>query len=649
MAVTATILAGAFAVVAQGAAAKPRKANPRLHAFGSCGTLLTYARRNGVRLIRTGGTGGGIPLPPRGVGGGGGADEDGGSGGGAIGGPTPVAAPAPARGEGGNSQTNLQEAGVDEPDIVKTVGSRLYAVAGDRLHAIDAGTSPPVRLGSVKLPGYGHELLVHGDRALVFSEAGGGVPLAMARAARASGVAPVSRWLSRTLLTEIAIADPGAMRVLRTLDVEGSYLSARLTGSTARVVVSSTPRGLSMPDVSDDATWSQIRRRWRRSVHRSRTSKWLPAAVLREHRSGRKRARALVRCRQVKRARVFSGLDTVSVLTIDMERGLPAVDVDALMTDADTVYASENRLFVATERWLGADPSRREAADLSATGLHGFSTGKEGSTTYVGSGEVPGYLLNQWSLSEKDGILRVATTDQPPWDSRRDTESSLRTLEERDGRLVELGRVGGMGKGERIYAVRYIGDAAYVVTFRQTDPLYTIDLSDPRNPRRMGELKVPGYSAYLHPVGDGRLLGVGQDADSRGRTLGVQLSLFDVSDLRAPTRLAKHSFERYSYTEVEEDHHAFLWWEPERLAVIPVVSYGENFDEERSFASAFRIGPTAIEPVAHVFHPPRAEGYADPFRRSVVVGSRLLLLSDAGVLSTAVSAPGPGDFVSLRG
>jgi hypothetical protein len=266
----------------------------------------------------------------------------------------------------------------------------------------------------------------------------------------------------------------------------------------------------------------------------------------------------------VKRARVFSGLDTVSVLTIDMERGLPAVDVDALMTDADTVYASENRLFVATERWLGADPSRREAADLSATGLHGFATGKEGSTTYVGSGEVPGYLLTSGRSPR-----RTASCAWRRPTSRRGTRAGTPRARcaprgaRRAARRARPRR--GMGKGERIYAVRYIGDAAYVVTFRQTDPLYTIDLSDPRNPRRMGELKVPATRPTCTRSGTGGLLGVGQDADSRGRTLGVQLSLFDVSDLRAPTRLAKHSFERYSYTEVEEDHHAFLWWEPERL------------------------------------------------------------------------------------
>ena len=215
---------------------------------------------------------------------------------------------------------------------------------------------------------------------------------------------------------------------------------------------------------------------------------------------------------------------------------------------------------------------------------------KAGETAYVGSGEVPGYLLNQWSLSEHEGTLRAATTSMPPWDERRQVRERVRTLQERDGRLVQVGSVGGLGRGERIYAVRYIGDTGFVVTFRQVDPLYTLDLSDPAAPRVAGELKVPGYSAYLHPLGDGLLLGVGQDATEEGRRTGVQLSLFDVSNLAKPVRLDQHAVGGNSWTAVEGDHHAFLWWAPERLAVIPAVRYDEDY-EKTAFAGslAFRV------------------------------------------------------------
>ena len=150
-------------------------------------------------------------------------------------------------------------------------------------------------------------------------------------------------------------------------------------------------------------------------------------------------------------------------------------------------------------------------------------------------------MLSQWSMSEHEGVLRVASTTSPPWTqggAAGESESFVTTLAAAGDRLVEVGRVGGIGRGEQIYAVRFIGDAGYVVTFRQVDPLYTLDLSDAAEPRVVGELKIPGYSAYLHPVGDGLLLGIGQDANSDGITSGVQASLFDVSDPAAPARLS---------------------------------------------------------------------------------------------------------------
>ncbi len=631
---TGLLGAGASAVDA-----KPGSKSPRLHAFASCTNLLGYAQRNGLRVIRDTPTGivpptGPVPQPTPDSGG----QERSGT-------PMPVAAPAPAAGDESTSQTNVQEAGVDEPDWVKAAGTTLYVARDGKLRALDASADQPRELGAIDVPGYTQELLLHGDRALVVATIGFG-PVVMAQV---RGVAP-TRWLGRTQLLEVDISDPARMKVLRTLDVEGSYLSARLTGATARVIVRTEPRGLETP-IEAATTPDGLKRDWRRSVRRTRTRAWLPSAVFRDRRKGTSRRRALVRCRQVRRTQAFSGLGTVTVLTIDMDRGLPVADADAMMIDGDTVYASQDRLYVASQRWLESDASRSEILDESATGLHAFSTEKAGETSYLGSGEVPGYLLNQWALSEHEGTLRAATTSMPPWESNAKSESAVRTLQEREGRLVQVGRVGGLGHGERIYAVRYIGDTGFVVTFRQVDPLYTLDLSDPAAPRVAGELKVPGYSAYLHPLGDGLLLGVGQDATEQGRQTGVQLSLFDVSKLSKPVRLDQHAVGANSWTAVETDHHAFLWWAPDHLAVIPVVRYDENY-ERTAFAGslAFRVTRAGgIAEVAQLAHP-RFERFGDlGYERSVVVGGRLLLLSSAGVLSTFVGAPGPGHFLRFAG
>jgi hypothetical protein len=634
--VTAVLISGALAVAAEG---KPRKKTPRLHAFRSCTNLVTYARSNGVRVVRDALPGSGrIPIPPTAPPTNDRAGEGGGGGG--RGGPAPA-----------SSQTNVQEAGVDEPDRVKAAGGLVYAVTGNRLRVIEASASPPRVLATLRLAGFGHQLLLRGSRLLVIGTLGfGDGDVAIPFAAQA-GPAPLHDWLGRVRLFEVDVADPAAPRVVRTLDVEGSYVNGRLTGDTARLVVQTEPRGLAMPSMARARTVGQVRRRWRRSVRRSRTASWLPSSLVTNRRTGRKQRRTLVRCRQVRRAQAFTGLGTLTVLTLDMSGGrpmFPAVDADALMTSGDTVYASQNRLYVAclyvaSARWLGSDPSRADVLDEAATGLHAFDASREGETVYVGSGEVPGYLLSQWSLSEHEGVLRTATTSMPPWESQARSESAVRTLEERGGRLVEVGRVGGLGRGEQIYAVRFMGPIGFVVTFRQVDPLYTLDLADPRAPKLVGELKVPGYSAYLHPLGDGLLLGVGQGATEEGRTTGLQVSLFDVSDLRNPVRLAQRGLGRYTYSMMEDDHHAFLWWAPERLAVIPLYRYSDAAED--AGAVGFRVDrANGIQAAARFDHP---AGGTFGFDRSVVVGDRLLLLSEEGMLSTPVAAPGAGDFVKF--
>ncbi len=150
---------------------------------------------------------------------------------------------------------------------------------------------------------------------------------------------------------------------------------------------------------------------------------------------------------------------------------------------------------------------------------------------YRATGTVPGFILNNYALSEHDGDLRVASTEEAPWMTGASGASRVTVLRQDGARLNRIGAVGGLGEaGERIFGVRFIGERGYVVTFRQTDPLYTLDLSDPTAPKVAGQLKIPGYSAYLHPVGENLLLGVGREGSA------VKASLFDVSNLAAPAR-----------------------------------------------------------------------------------------------------------------
>jgi uncharacterized secreted protein with C-terminal beta-propeller domain len=356
---------------------------------------------------------------------------------------------------------------------------------------------------------------------------------------------------------------------------------------------------------------------------------WLPTYRIRRAGAKAGKPHPLVQCRHVRRAAAFSGLGLLTVLTVDLGKGLEPVDSLAVMTDGRIVYASPESLYVATEQWADrpSPDQPTQARDGVSTEIHKFDISSPTRTQYRGSGRVSGYLLSQWSLSEHRGVLRVVSTESPAWwGAGRETESFLTTLRGRDGALVQAGRIGGLGKGERVYAVRFAGDVGYVVTFRQIDPLFTIDLAVPERPRVLGELKISGYSAYLHPIGGDLLLGIGQDASEEGRPLGTQLSLFDVSDLRRPTRLHRESLGP-GWSEAESDHHAFLYWPRTGLVVVPF--------EQR--AVGYRVGRArGIDPVGRIEHEAGRLPFTPAIRRSLVVRNAVLTVSDAGVESSSL-------------
>ena len=587
----------------------PEAAKPRLIAFGTCGQLLGYAKGQMQRFVGPYGYG---SLPP-------GVVET------AV--PSPAArAATPVQGVD-FSGTNVQEEGVDEPDLVKTNGKTLFAVANGSLRAVDVSGLRPRLLDSLPLERtLGYELLLHGDRLLLLSRGGYWIEPLPATAARIAPYQP-----AKSVLAEVDVSDPSRLRLVRTLTLDGSYVAARLVGSSARIVAASqVPAALPFKQPTDGSpeAIAAAERYNEGVVARSKVASWLPS--YRVKRAGAKagKARPLVQCRHVRRATSFSGLGMLTVLTVDLAKGLEPVDSAAVMTDGRIVYASPENLYVATERWSDRpDPAKpTEQQSGVQTEIHKFDISSPVKTHYRGSGKVSGFLLSQWSLSEHRGVLRVVSTESPAWwGNGGESESYLTTLRPSGGTLVQAGRVGGLGKGERVYSVRFVGDTGYVVTFRQIDPLYTLDLSQPERPRVLGELKIPGYSAYLHPIGEDLLLGVGQDADDDGRAQGTQLSIFDVSDLRKPTRLHTERLGR-GWSEAEHDHHAFLFWPRTGLVMIPF--------EQR--AVGFRVGRArGIDPLGRVEHDAQW-----PIRRSLVVGDGVLTVSENGVKESSLSTLG---------
>ncbi|MGH2686543.1 MAG: beta-propeller domain-containing protein, partial [Actinomycetota bacterium] len=264
---------------------------------------------------------------------------------------------------------------------------------------------------------------------------------------------------------------------------------------------------------------------------------------------------------------------------------------------------------------------------------------------------VQGTLLNQFSMDEHEGNLRVATTSAPWFGgdvaAGPVSESFVTVLSQRGEELVEIGKVGGLGKDERIYSVRFIGDLGYVVTFRQVDPLYVLDLSNPEAPAVRGELKILGYSAYLHPMADGLLLGVGQDASEEGRVQGTQLAVFDVSDPANPRRVHQLRIDQSS-SEAEYDHHAFLYWPQTGLTVLPLQTYTDT--SFWSGAIAFEVDVAGgITEQGRLTHMQGQDDYLGQIRRSVVVGDSLYTLSDKGLMASDLATLTEQAFVEFPG
>jgi Beta propeller domain len=542
------------------------------------------------------------------------------------------------------SGTNVQEEGVDEPDTVKTDGRTLYVTTAGRISAVDVRSGKPALLGSLKLDtGVAYELLLHGDRLLALSR-----QVVVPLPGPTAGTAPILPRPIASSVTEIDVSRPAHMQVVRTMQLDGEYLTARLVGSVVRIVSASAPLTLLplVPSVGGDAAKAGAQNR--DTVRSVAPTRWLPRYTVRNAKGSVTHRGYLVQCRHVLRAPSFSGLGLTTVLTVDLDRGLQPVDSDALAADARTVYASPTHLYIATSEPARVGP--RGPVTPDGTWLHEFDVSSPTETRYRASGHVAGVLLDQWSLSERDDVLRVASTALPvsTGGAQTQSETSVTTLAERNGALVPLGRVGGLGKGERVYAVRFVGDVGYVVTFRQIDPLYTVDLSDPRRPAVRGELELRGYSAYLHPVGNGLLLGIGQDATKDGATVGTLASLFDVSDPARPKRLDSFTLAR-SRSQAEYDHHAFLWWAPSQLAVIPVETY---LDQPFVGALALNVRRSGIREVGQIAHPSRpgvepVGSPGTPISRSVVVGDTLYTVSVAGVKGSSLATLAGRGFVRL--
>jgi hypothetical protein len=530
-------------------------ATANLEFFGDCDALLAYMQTEATERVTPWGLGGGYyygdgRMLNESTDDAAGASPD-----------TAATAPQAAEEQGRDfSGTNVQEVGVDEGDIVETDGEYVYVAGTDGLRIVSVDDVDVV--AEPELPQGSHQMLLDGDRLVVVTSSWGGAP--------------------DTIVSLFDVVDPDEPTLLRRSHLEGFVVATRSVDGVARLVIS-TSFDQRLPFVQPDRFGldeESALERNKEIIRESTIDDWLPRWFDEDADGGFGPMTEVLPCETIAAPADFSGLGLTWIGSIDLAGDGTPIGSAGIVSTGDTVYASTENLYVATQNWdwqwrgpIPIDDStpNGEPDDVPGpppTSIHQFRLDDGTGATYVASGQVKGRLLNQFAMSEHNGDLRVATTTDDWGGFGEQSESTVFVLRPDGDELRTISSVGGLGKDEQIYAVRFLGDLAYVVTFRQIDPLYVIDLTDPENPVEAGELKIPGYSAYLHPVGDGLLLGVGQDATDQGRTTGTQLSLFDVSDPTNPQRISTLPIGGYS--EVEWDHKAFLFWEPDGTIVLPV-------------------------------------------------------------------------------
>jgi uncharacterized secreted protein with C-terminal beta-propeller domain len=357
-----------------------------------------------------------------------------------------------------------------------------------------------------------------------------------------------------------------------------------------------------------------------------------------------------------------SGLGTVSVVSLDPKSDAPGSEVTVL-GNAENVYVSTTQLYVATTAWQfqsgwtcpptpfaacpmePADVPANPVSDDITTDIYGFDISDPSDPQYIGSGTVPGTLTGQYAMSEYDGYLRVATTVGEPTPAPVDggtapaqlSDNVVSVLQPQNSALVTVGKLDGLGSGEKIYSVRFEGDLGYVVTFNQVDPLYVIDLSNPLKPALAGQVSLAGYSSFLQPLSAGLLLGVGQAVDQTLAPQGLQVEVFNVSDPSSPSLVSQQELGNGASSAAEYDPHALLWWPQSNLLVLPVNDYSSSGPS--SAADVWTVGSSGtLDQVGTLAQPGSSDSGYPEIERALIVGTDIYTLSEQGVMMNDISS-----------
>jgi hypothetical protein len=513
--------------------------------------------------------------------------------------PAPSAAAGATQSEssGGASQvskTNNQVAGVDEADFIKNDNKYLYVAANGAFRIIQAWPPTAAReLARIPIEGTPKKLFVEGDRALVYSS------LSSSAAGQSAGA-----WSGRectygyncaftgdgrpTKISIFSITDRTAPVLIRALRLSGSYLNARRIGSAVHTVLSSP--GVKFPSLPTwpseldrcsqttsaaaiELAFARLRTENARLIAETPLSTIVPSlsdqllnpdGTVREERDD-----LLGSCRGFFEPSRAGGGAFTTLLSLDLQ-GTSPVATSTIVSEPGAVYASAGALYLAVPQQRSSKGSWYSTVAASeATAIHKFAL-EGASSSYLGSGLVKGRVLNQFAMDEWSGHLRVATTTgRLP---SKDVHSTLTIL----GRgMLQAGVLDQLAPSEDIRSVRFDGARGFVVTFKKTDPLFVFDLANPYAPRTLAELKIPGFSTYMHLMDANHLLTIGYDASDQGSFAwftGVMLQIFDISNPTHPTLAHKEVIgTRGSSSEALTNHLAFTYFAPKQLLALPMT------------------------------------------------------------------------------
>lgn len=531
-------------------------------------------------------------------------------------------APTTRRTEGTDySGTNNQEQGVDEADFVKTDGYYIYFLNGKNLEIFGVPEFGELtHLSTTLIEGQPQAMMLDADRLVVISTVSTwNLPETdpLSQAMGWDGGYGSWRTTSLTKFTVLDITNRSSPEEGKELYLEGYYMTAREVNATVRTV---THTWLDIPGMSSwldlpSGYWDldyddPIRREIREKVayqtmldnvealESMALEDLLPKVYERVNGELLTHTMSDDECADFAAPEDGFNRGFNSIFTFDLSTENLDFQADHIVGNYPMVYASQDVLILTENAWdwwwfWGNDGM------TEATNIHSFDISNPGDTLYTGSGRVNGTVLNQFSVSEYEGIVRIATTSgqwarwwmENPEPMSSSVVTFTRSVDTSTDQqiLVEVGRVDDIAPEERIWSARFDGDRCYLVTFRQIDPLWVIDMSDHTNPTILGELEIPGVSTYIHPLSRDHLLTIGMGPGEDGIGLdwsSTRLSLFNISDPSAPaiddtltlipvTDPSDNAWV-WSYSEASYEHKAFQYWAPKDLLAIPLSTYRYN-------------------------------------------------------------------------